>query len=490
MQGVGRHGRRVLRGLDRFEDVLCLAALLADEVGFLRHRSRPGLDARTVGEHDLAGQPELLAVRRGPGVIFPGAVLVFAGLFLVLRGDLFVSKADAAADLDEIHSFKPFLKPPGGQLRIGAGVAAQFPAVIEAGRALQPLRMNQKIHEDMAALDAEVRFPDVPRPEVIADMRVPFLIDPFDSLAPVIFENPFYSFPGERAALRATHPRFSVQHLQGPTDSLLLFLFVPLAVVLEELRKLLTCLREARLVVEHDALDSRSHARFAQFDIEFMTAGRACRWDEVGGQLLFGDDGRAEDRSSMIAVSCVTGSVLGPEGVDDLRPFPPVPAALVRGDLGGIDVHDIVGLPVHPAPRVAPRTGRGVEGLNEGLYLGLDCLEERFDLFGVAARKLVLRHEPGHGIEIDARHLKAKPSAFDQGGPASHEDVEHPELAKMPGLLVVAVVMVPDSFGRLGRIFGRFCGGRDQQAPKDARAATGPPFGHLIDGFARIAFEI
>src|SRR5690606_28026745 len=123
----------------------------------------------------------------------------------------------------------------------------------------------------------------------------------------------------------------------------------------------LTCLREAWLVIEHDAFNSRSHARFTQLDIELMTAGGAFRGDEVGGQLLFGDDGRAEDRCAMMAASRITGSVLGPEGVDDFRPFPPVPAALVRRNLGRIDVDDLASLPVHPSARVAPRTGRGVE---------------------------------------------------------------------------------------------------------------------------------
>jgi hypothetical protein len=94
-------------------------------------------------------------------------------------------------------------------------------------------------------------------------------------------------------------------------------------------------------------------------------------------------------------------------------------------------------LPVHAAARVAPRTGRGVERLNEGLDLGLDIFEDRFDLRWIAAGRLVLRHKPGHGIEIDARHLEAKPRAFDQSGPAAHEDVEHPKLAKMAGFLVV-----------------------------------------------------
>jgi len=60
----------------------------------------------------------------------------------------------------------------------------------------------------------------------------------------------------------------------------------------------------------------------------------------------------------------------------------------------------------------------------------------------------------------------------------------------MPSLLVVAVVMVPDSFSRLGWVAGRFRGGCDQQAPKNAGAATGPPLGHLIDGLTRVAFEV
>jgi len=117
---------------------------------------------------------------------------------------------------------------------------------------------------------------------------------------------------------------------------------------------------------------------------------------------------------------------------------------------------------------MSPGTGRSVERLNEGLDLGLDILEERFDLRGIAACKLVLRHEPGYGIEINARHLEAKPRAFDQSGPAAHEDIEHPELPECARLLVVAVVMVPDSLRRLGWITGRFRGGRNQQAPKDA----------------------
>ena len=157
--------------------------------------------------------------------------------------------------------------------------------------------------------------------------------------------------------------------------------------------------------------------------------------------------------------------MFGPEGVDDLRPLPPIPGALIRRNLGGIDVHNLSGLPVYPAAGVASRADRSVERLNEGLDLGLDILEERLDLPGIAAGQLVLCHEPGHGIEVNTRHLEAKPRAFDQSGPASHEDVEHPELAKMPGLLVVAVVMVPDSFSHLGGVTGGLRGGRDQQAP-------------------------
>lgn len=237
--------------------------------------------------------------------------------------------------------------------------------------------------------------------------------------------------------------------LQGLIDSFLLFVFVSLAVVLDELCKLLACFCEAWLVIEYDSLDSRSHARFAQLDIELMAAKGAGRGDAVGGQLLFGDDGRAEDRCAVIAAPRITGSVLGPEGVDDPRPFPPVQAALVRRTLGRIDVHNLSGLPVYPAAHVATRAGCSIEGLNEGLDLGLDILEERLDLPGITAGQLVFRNEPGHGVEINARHLEAKPRAFDQRGTASHEDVEHPKPAKMPGLLVISVVMVPNPLRRL-----------------------------------------
>ena len=43
-------------------------------------------------------------------------------------------------------------------------------------------------------------------------------------------------------------------------------------------------------------------------------------------------------------------------------------------------------------------------------------------------------------------------------------------------------IMVPDPLSRLGGVTGRFRSSRYQQTPKDAGAATGPPFGHLIDG--------
>lgn len=79
--------------------------------------------------------------------------------------------------------------------------------------------------------------------------------------------------------------------------------------------------------------------------------------------------------------------------------------------------------------------------------------------------------------------------ALHQRGSTTDEDVEHPELAKMAGLLVVAVVMVPDLLISMGGFTRLFHGGRRSASSKDAGAATGPPLGHLIDGLARIAFE-
>ena len=137
------------------------------------------------------------------GVFFPCGVLVFAGLF----GDLFIRQPDAAADLDEAHTFKPPLEPPGGHFRIGPAVTTQFLTIIETGRALQPLGMNQEIHVDMAALDAEVLLLYIPHLEVVGE-QIPHL----HPSAAVLLKNLLDLFPGKRTALGATQTGFGVQH--------------------------------------------------------------------------------------------------------------------------------------------------------------------------------------------------------------------------------------------------------------------------------------
>lgn len=139
---------------------------------------------------------------------------------------------------------------------------------------------------------------------------------------------------------------------------------------------------------------------------------------------------------------------------------------------------------------VASRAGRCVEGLNLGFDLGLHVGKECLHLLGITARQLILGHEPGDGVEIDTRHLEAEPRTFDHCGSAPHEDIEHPKLSKCARLLVIAIVMVPDSLGRLGGIVGRLGSSRDQQTPENAGAPASPPFGHLIDGFACITLKV
>jgi len=57
-------------------------------------------------------------------------------------------------------------------------------------------------------------------------------------------------------------------------------------------------------------------------------------------------------------------------------------------------------------------------------------------------------------------------------------------------LLMVAVVMVPDKLGCLVGV-GRGLGRRsNQHGAENAGTPPRPPFGHLVDGLARIAFQI
>ena len=96
----------------------------------------------------------------------------------------------------------------------------------------------------------------------------------------------------------------------------------------------------------------------------------------MGGQPLFGDDGRAEDRCSVVTAPRTAGSMLGPESVDDLWSFPAVPGALVGSESRREDLHNVSGLTVYPAAGVATRTVCGVEGLDEWLDPGLDVFEK------------------------------------------------------------------------------------------------------------------
>ena len=224
--------------------------------------------------------------------------------------------------------------------------------------------------------------------------------------------------------------------------------------------------------------------------MEQCAAVRAGERDVVGREVFFSDDGGLENGRAVTTAGRLAGAVLGPEGVDDFGAFPPVAVALVGRHVDGVDVDRFTGLDIDPAPLMSARAGGGIEGLDLGLDLLLDVGEEGAHLLGVAAGQLILDHEPRDRVEVHTGHLHAEARAFDQSGASAHETVQHLEVLERACFLVVAVVMVPDPFGGLVGVVRRFGAGGDEHGTENAGASARPPFRHLVDRLAGVAFEI
>ena len=193
--------------------------------------------------------------------------------------------------------------------------------------------------------------------------------------------------------------------------------------------------------------------------------------------------------------------MLGPEGVNDLRAAPLVGFALLGRQVQRVEVfrHEGFGCEltvfselclVNPAALVAARAGCDVERLDERFDLGLDMIEELANHGRVAAGQLVLRNEPSDGVKIHPGHLKAKTGTLHQRRAAAHEWVQYAKLLERAGLLVVGVVMIPDSLRCFVVLLGCLRGCGDEQAPKNAGPPAGPPLGHLVDRLAGVALQV
>ena len=233
------------------------------------------------------------------------------------------------------------------------------------------------------------------------------------------------------------------------------------------------------------------HAGGAVFDVKTAIAHRAAVGPALDGQRLDRHHRAAHDGCAVAAACHLAGAVFGPEGVDDLWAGVAVVAPLLHRQRQWVEAvaHHLLRRQVGPDAALTGRAVAGVKRHDLWLDLGLDVGQQAFDFGQVHIGQLLLDHEPGHRVQVIARHLHAQPRALHQRGAATHEDVGYFQVRKRTLLLVVGVVVVPYMARGMGFVVGRLGGGGNQHRAEYAAAPARPPLAHLVNRLAGIAFD-
>ena len=139
--------------------------------------------------------------------------------------------------------------------------------------------------------------------------------------------------------------------------------------------------------------------------------------------------------------------MLGPEGVNDLGPFVAVVPPLFRlqGQRVEIGAHYLARRLVRPGSFFAVRAVAIVERHDLRLHLGLDVGQQALHLVEIDVGEFLLDDEPSDGVQVVPEHLHPKARALHKGRAAAHEDIGDFQMLERALLLVVGVVVVPDS---------------------------------------------